>query len=156
MVKKKNITTMDDLYLALHQSALTAEGGISGIAHRKGWRVQTAINKVNPHDLNAEPKVGEFISIMMDSGDTTPLDVLCAMFDGQFTTRTSEVMPTLVEAVLHAYNEHADIGRAIENARSNDGVIDTKERTEILREIAEARKALVVAENTLNATEAVS
>ncbi|MEJ1463343.1 MAG: phage regulatory CII family protein [Candidatus Sedimenticola sp. (ex Thyasira tokunagai)] len=140
---------MDDLYLALHNSAARAKGGITGLARRKGWRVQTAINKVNPHDQNAEPKVGEFIAILQDSGDTMPLEIMCSMFGGRFTTRINESRRTVLEAVLHAASEQGDIPRAIDTAMADDGKIDAGEMLEILKEISEARDALSVLENTV-------
>ncbi|MEJ1396385.1 MAG: phage regulatory CII family protein [Candidatus Sedimenticola sp. (ex Thyasira tokunagai)] len=140
---------MDDLYLALHNSAASAKGGITGVAKRMGWKVQRTINKVNPNDEHDEPKLGEFVAILNDSENLQPIEVLCEMFGGRFATRTHESRGTVIEAVLHASSEHGDIHHAIEGALANDGVIDASEMLEILKEISEARDALAVLENTV-------
>ena len=38
---------MDELFLSIHQVALKAKGGISGLSRRLGKRQQTLINKLN-------------------------------------------------------------------------------------------------------------
>ncbi len=139
---------MDQLFIALHQSALKAEGGISGIARRLGKRELTLIGKLNPNDDTHQPTIGEFVSILMDTGDLSPLEVLCEMFGGQFATRPRESRPSLAEALLHAAAEQGDVCRAAEEAVA-DGRLDRDEIARLRREIAEARRALLVLENTV-------
>jgi histone acetyltransferase (RNA polymerase elongator complex component) len=105
---------------------------------------------LNPADDHHQPKIGEFVAIIQDTGDTTPVDVLCGIFGGRFVTRSNDRKPTLMAAVLHAMSEHSDIARAIEDALA-DNVITPTERMAIYRQIAEARQALVTLENTLAA-----
>ena len=143
---------MDRIYIALHQAALDAEGGITGVARRLGKRQQTLINKLNPLDCTHEPTVGEFVAVMMDTGDTTALESLCALFGGQFVTRPQGRMDSVLAAVVHANNEHADIGRAVEECIA-DGEIDGDKAARIYREISEARRAINIAENTIRAYE---
>jgi hypothetical protein len=92
--------------------------------------------------------VGEFVAMMMDTGDTAPLDILCQMFNGQFATRSTQVAESLVAAVIHTINEHADIAQAYERVIA-DGVVTKEEKRELLKEIAEAKHALSVLENTI-------
>ncbi|MEW8042654.1 MAG: phage regulatory CII family protein [Candidatus Thiodiazotropha endolucinida] len=139
---------MDDFYIALHQLGRNAEGGISGLARRMGVRAQVLINKLNPTDSHAEPKIGEFVAMMTDTCNTEPLDVLCRMFDGQFATRSTQKADSLVAAVIHTINEHADIAQAYERVVA-DGVVTKAEKRELLKEIAEAKHALAVLENTI-------
>ncbi len=142
------MTSLDEVFVALHQVALRARGGISGIAGRLGKRQQVLINKLNPADDVHQPTLGEFSAVMSDTGDTLPLELLCAVHGGRFVTRTTERCASVLEAVLLATREHGDVARVIEEA-ARDGVIDDRERVRIRREVAELRRALAVLENTL-------
>lgn len=144
-----NTTSMDDLYLSLHGSARSAEGGISGVARRLGKREGTLIGKLDPKDDLHQPNIGEFVQMMMDTGDTMPLEIMCALFGGQFVTRNVKCSSTVMMAVLHAVNECADVPKALEKALANDEKIDDGERLEILREVVEAKGGLIALENTL-------
>lgn len=143
---------MDEFYLSLHQMGLRAKGGISGMAGRLGVRGQVLINKLNPHDANSEPKVGEFVAMMHDTSNTTPLDVLCRMFGGQFSTRSQRKGASVLGALIRAINEHSDIAKVYEQSFA-DGVLTGKEKYALLQEINEARDALIELENSLMAHE---
>ncbi len=139
---------MDMLFLTLHQSALKAQGGISGVARRLGKRELTLIGKLNPNDDLHQPTIGEFVSILMDTGDTSPLEILCEMFGGQFMTRPKERGNSVAQAVLHAASEHGDVCRVAEEALA-DNKLDNIEVARLRKEISEARRALMILENTL-------
>ena len=143
---------MDDLFIALHQTARRADGGISGLARRLGKREKTLLSKLDPaHDMH-QPTLGEFVAILGDTGDLTPLEILCAMFGCKLATRTSKRAESVLEAVVEAAVEHGDVVKAVHDALA-DGKLTPRERDQILREIAEARNALTVLENTLLAKE---
>ncbi len=142
---------MDEFFIALHMMGLKADGGISGLARRLGVREQVLINKLNPHDFNSEPKIGEFVAMLHDTGNLEPLEVLCMMLGGRFVTRASGRSESVMGALLHSISEHGDIARVGEAALS-DGRITADERVSLLREIGEARDALTRLENTLIAT----
>ncbi|WP_022949546.1 phage regulatory CII family protein [Methylohalobius crimeensis] len=139
---------MDALFIALHQSAIKVKGGISGIARRLGKREHTLLIKLNPNDDLHQPTVGEFVSIMMDTGDLSPLETLCEMFGGQFSTRPQESKQDLPMAVLHSSVEYGDVCRAVEEALA-DGRLDETEAARLRKEVSEARRALLVLENTV-------
>ncbi len=105
--------------------------------------------KVNPTDETHEPSIGDFVAILDDVGDTTPLDVLCGIFGGQFTTKTQASGASIMSAVLRAGSEQGDVSRVIEAALA-DGELTDAERVKIKREIDDARKALTMLENTIN------
>jgi len=142
-----NETDMDDVIFALNVAAKNHHGGISGLAKMTGHRPQTFINKLNPQDNSHQPTIGDLVMVCSQTGDTTPLDVLCNMFYGQFVTRTKEVEKNIVNAVLRAASESGDVMKAVERALP-DGISDS-EKLDIKREINEARKAFLVLENTL-------
>ncbi len=77
------------------------------------------------------------------------LDRFAGIFGLGVGTRVQAYSDSLVRAVLRSVSEHADVVRAVELALE-DGVIDVAERTLILREISEARRALAVLENSLD------
>lgn len=143
---------MDELFLALHQSARRADGGICGLARRLGKREKTLLSKLDPADDTHQPTLGEFVAILGDTGDLAPLEVLCAMFGCKLATRTRERAESVMHAVLAAAGEQGDVIKAVQEALS-DGRLTARERDQILREVAEARNALVVLENTLLAKE---
>ncbi|MEW8027819.1 MAG: phage regulatory CII family protein [Candidatus Thiodiazotropha sp.] len=137
---------MDELYSVLHDVARKAKGGIPGMADRLAKKHQTLLNKLNPIDDHAEPKISEFVMIMRDAKSTRPLEILCQMFGGRFVTRSSKKTTSTLAALLSAINEHSDIVRAYEQAM-DDGELSASERAQILKEIGEARDALSVLEN---------
>jgi hypothetical protein len=144
------IADLDDVFFALHAAAKRSAGGISGLARRMGMREFTLHSKLNPHDDSHQPKVGEALAIMLDSGDTTPLEVMCAMFGGRFATRSKHVADSLVAAALQATKEHGDVAAAIEDALA-DGVVSVEERMRVRQELAALRYAIDVLGNTFDA-----
>lgn len=143
-----NHYSLDGLLDLLHAAAVSARGGIAGVARRCGLPEQQLRNKLNPHNALKLPNIGEFVLVMEQTGNTEPLEYLCAMFGGRFATRTTECSGSLVAAVLHAAAEQGDVVRAAEDALA-DGRITEQERIQIIREVSEARTALSVLENTL-------
>lgn len=139
---------MDTFYIALHRMGLEAKGGIAGMASRLGVRHKTLINKLNPVEEHAEPKIGEFVAMLHDTGDMQPLEVLCTMFGGRFVTRSKRKASSLFAAMIHAITEHSDIAKVYEDAIA-DGEITAEEKRRLMREISEARDALSVLENNL-------
>lgn len=141
--------SIDKLEAALHQAALDV--GISEIARRHAWRLQGTINKLQPGGQH-ELKLSEFVAVLHAVDHEPVLDLLCGIFGGRFATRCTDRGDTLMGAVLHAMNEHADIGRAVEAALHNPtspGRITSAERVRIMRECVEARNAITQLENTL-------
>ncbi|MCU7959986.1 MAG: phage regulatory CII family protein [gamma proteobacterium symbiont of Bathyaustriella thionipta] len=141
---------MHEVIVALHQTALQAEGGISGLAERLGKRHQVLINKLNPNDETHLPTIAEFISIVQDTGDTQVVDVLCALLGGRFVTRSNQQHDSVLAAVLNANSEYGDVARVVQGSLC-DGNISESEWQLIMREIAEARDALSILENTIRA-----
>jgi len=141
---------MQEVIVALHQTALQADGGISGLAERLGKRHQVLINKLNPNDETHQPTISEFVSIVRDTDDTQVIDVLCALLGGRFVTRTNQQHESVLAAVLHANSEYGDVARVVQESLCDGHISDTEWQV-IMREIAEARDALGVLENTIRA-----
>lgn len=142
---------MDTLNFTLHQQAKRV--GISDIARQLGWPEQRLINALNPQSATHEVKLSEFIAVLHRIDADPVLEVLCAMFSRRLATRCQGRMPSLMAAVLHAFNEQSDIGRAVERAWNDDespGRITPQERADILRECSEARTAITLIENTVS------
>lgn len=149
VIKKTSNVDMDDLLYALHYAAKNSEQGINGIAKSTGQREQTFRNKLTPGDVSHQLSLGDFVMVLNQTADTSPLDVLCRMFDGQFVSRTGQRSESITLAVLKAMSEHGDIATEL-TAALEDGVISDTELTRIHREIIEARNALIQLENTVN------
>ena len=147
-MRSSSSSSLDDLFITLHQAARRFAGGISALARKLGKREKTLLSKLDPHDDLHQPTVGEFVQIVDMTGDLTPLSVLCEMLGAQLVTRTSETRQSVPMAVRHAASEHGDVMRAVEQALA-DGLIEASESAQIRREIQEARHALAVLENTL-------
>ncbi len=144
--------TLDDLYLALHGACRAHEGGIRAIARQIGRREKTLYSQLDPHDETHEPGLGALVAILQcldESAQVDVLDTLVGIFGYVLATRPQEQADTVVRAVLLSVREHADIAAAVESALAGDGRIDSSERAAILRECAEARRAIQILENTL-------
>ncbi|MCG8004675.1 MAG: hypothetical protein JAY88_14645 [Candidatus Thiodiazotropha lotti] len=141
---------IDELYFSLHTAAKRADGGISGVARRLTIREQVLVNKLNPNSTDSEPKLSEFVRVLRDVGSTEPLEILCAMFGGQFVTKSNQSGESLMGALLHAMNEMSDIAKVGEAAMA-DGRLTSKESRQWLHEIWEARDELTRLENTIQA-----
>lgn len=141
---------MEELFYSLHQSAKNTKDGISGVARKMGMMEKTLHSKLSPNDETHMPSMPEFVRILNCLDDLEPLDILCAMFGGAFTTRNQDISADLFGAVLQTMTEHGDVARVVQEAMQNDGVIDGNERLKIKREIRQARQALQVFENTLD------
>jgi len=142
---------MDDVLIALHQSARRRKGGISGLARELGRQEKTLLSKLNPDDDAHQPTMGEFVALLHRFERREVQEVLgrmVSMFGYELATRTKGAAPSVLQAVLHAVAEHADIVREVE-ASIADGEISGVERGRILRECSEARRAIVHLENTL-------
>ena len=146
--KKDRAVDMDDLLYAVNYAAKHSESGIAGLAENSSQREQTLRNKLTPGDVSHHLTLADFVMVMKQTLDTTPLDVLCSMFDGQFVSRTAQCSETITLAVLKAMSEHGDIANALNEAMA-DGVIDDVELRHLHREILEARNALIQLENTV-------
>ena len=145
--------TLDDTYMALHRAARAHDGGIRALARQTGKREKTLYSKLDPHDETHEPTLGEFSALLMCLHESSRLEVLetfVAMFGLGLVTRTTQQSLSLVQGVLDAVAEHADIARTVNDALADD-CITPAERAEILRECAEARRAIQVLENTVRA-----
>jgi len=143
---------LDDTYLALHLAARAHDGGIRALARQTGKREKTLYSKLDPADETHEPTLGEFTALVLCFDKVTQAEILdrfVGIFGLSVNTRVQARSDSLVQAVLHSVTEHADVVRAVEQALE-DGTVDARERTRILREISEAKRALAVLENSLD------
>lgn len=138
---------MDDLIDALHRAAKTR--GIGEVATSIGMESQTLRNKLRSN--SDQLRFREVVAALHQVDPDEFLELLCQMFGRGLATRCQDRHSSVIGAVLHAMNEQADIGKAVEEALANDGVIDAPERARILRECAQARDAIRACENTVMA-----
>ncbi len=144
---------IEDFFNSLHMTGLNYAGGISGLARDLIIREQTLIAKLLPSDEGRSPNILEYIRLLNQSSDTSSLDVMCRILGGKFVSKTDQVEPNLVTAILAANDEHADIGAMYLSVMSGgavDSPISDHQKAKIRREIQEARRQLDILENTLD------
>lgn len=143
------MTDVDDVLYELHRTAKAGDGGIAGVARRTGRREVYLRQKLQPHDDSHQLTLLDAIAVMDDTRDTAPLERLCEMYGGRFTSRTQAVSESVLEAVLQANREHGDIAAAVLESIA-DGRVTVAERMRVRREIEEARRALDILSNTFD------
>lgn len=143
-----NTPDLDDLLYALQKTAKDSEGGITAIAKKLGRGPNQFAQKLSPQDPTHIPNIGEFIAVMEHTRDTLPLEILCAMFGGQFVTRTAERNDSLAVAALKVESEVGKLSQLIIDA-IEDGEIDSGEKVRIRCAFQNIRKMVNVGENSL-------
>jgi hypothetical protein len=143
---------IEDLSYELNKAA--RRYGITKMARESDKRAASLQKKLDPAEEAHGLTISEFIlvqtKVLEAFGEVGPIETLCRILGGQFTTRHSQTAESLLDAILIASKEQGDVGEAIRKALGNDGVIDSKEKANIKKEIREARKALDVIENVID------
>jgi len=136
---------MDQLDLAIHNTAHRTKDHAEYLAKAMGKSYQVFINKCNYNNDTHHLNVAELRAMMVLSNDFQVLDVLEADRPGHETQSAS-----LGDALLHLGVEIGDVYSAISTAKA-DGKVTERERNTISREIAEVRAALLDVEKLVSA-----
>jgi len=140
---------LEDVEHALLQAAKNAPGGITGCATVSGQRAGDLIGRLSPSDPTHFPRLQDLCDVLTHGDDIAPLELICELFGGQFTTRSQSKSGSVIKALLHAVSETADVARAGEKVLA-DGKLTKNEKREWRGEISEARRALTELENEIN------
>ncbi len=136
---------MDQLDIAIYQTAHDAPGGLPSLTKRMGVNEQVFRNKVNPHCETHHLNVGEMVAMMLLTNDTQILDALAIEFGGNFERKEKASSAGLIDALLSADAEHGDVTRVMRDSL-RDKQLTPREKTKVRKEINEARDALDVLE----------
>lgn len=138
---------MDQLDIAIHQTAHDAPGGLEALARTIGLGAQVLRNKVCPTTDTHKLSLREAVAMMDASGDDRILAVLADMRGYTLERKALPDAASIVQAVLSADAEHGDVSRSIQEALA-DGKLTEYEKAAIARQIREAQQTL----DALNST----
>lgn len=139
---------MDQLDIAIHQTALEAKGGIGAVARALGIGEQVFRNKVCPTNETHKLSVREALAMMDATDDDRILHVLAEMRGYTLERKALPDAKSIVAAVLSADAEHGDVSRSIQDAIS-DGKITEGEKAAITKQIREAQQSLDTLKSTV-------
>jgi len=144
----KHESSLDQLFLSMHQTALDYPGGASAAAAKMHVRAGTLLTKLNPLDELHLPNIVEFIRLLDVTENYEALEILCGMFGGRFTSQNDEVCASVTEALLRVTIDAGDVVKVAHECLA-DGEIDEQEKLIIKRSIAKTRAKLTELENTI-------
>lgn len=133
---------MDQLDLAVHNTAHNGGDELSVLAKKIGVGEQVLRNKCNPNAEFHKLSLREALALMIHSSNTEILEVLAAELGCRVYAAPDDCLPgDLISAVLAATAEQGDVSSAIQEALS-DNIISLEEEARINREISEAIDSL--------------
>lgn len=138
---------MDQLDIAIHQTAHDAPGGLEALARTMGLGAQVLRNKVCPTTDTHKLSLREAVAMMDATGDDRILHVIADMRGYSLERRALPDAASIVQAVLSAGSEQGDVSKAIQEALA-DGKLTEREKAKIAQEIREAQRTL----DALNST----
>ena len=139
---------MDQLDIAVHQTAHDAPGGLPALAVKMGKRESTLRGKVCQTTDEHKLTLREALAMMELTGDDR---ILFVMAEARGYTLQRKALPdavSLVAAVLDADAEHGDVAQQIRAAIA-DGKLTEAEKARITNEINEAASALETLRSTI-------
>lgn len=139
---------MNQIELAVHQTAHEAQGGLMGMARDIGIGEQVLRNKVNPYQDTHKLGLYEAVAMMRRDGDLRILDAMEAEFGRVFVRKVDGSPRSLVLEMLAADAEHSDVTRKVVDAMA-DGRLTVFEAADIRKEIGEARAELDLLEQAI-------
>lgn len=122
------------VFQALHSEAKHYHGGISGLAQMLGKNPITLANKLNPHNLEQEPTLGDFLSII-DLTSAKRAANAVAMLAGTVAVEVSAILSEshprdVFGAFMVLVKEAGDVNHTTAEALE-DGGLDYVERNEV-------------------------
>lgn len=139
---------MDQLDIAVHQTAHDAPGGLPALARKIGVGEQVLRSKVCPTTDTHKLSLREALAVMDATNDDRILSVLAEMRGYTLARKALPDAHSIVAAVLSADAEHGDVSREIMCALA-DGKLTEPERAAITQQINEAHQALNVLKSTV-------
>jgi len=138
---------MDQLDIAIHQTAHGKHGDLADLARKMGMHAQVLRNKVCPTTDTHKLSLREAVAMMDATGNDSILEVMAEMRGYTLERKALPDAASIVQAVLSADAEHGDISREIQAALA-DGKLTEHEKAAISRQIREAQQTL----DALNST----
>lgn len=139
---------MNQLELAVHQTAHEAEGGLRALALDIGMGEQVLRNKVNPYQDTHKLSLHEAQAMMRRTSDLRILEAQAAEFGRTINNPLARTPRALVLEMLAADAEHGDVTRRVMDAIA-DGKITAAEAASIRKEIQDARLELDLLEQAV-------
>ncbi|WP_061238207.1 phage regulatory CII family protein [Ectopseudomonas composti] len=139
---------MDDFLRACHDAVKDADA--KRLAADMGLPHVSLLQRANPDNDAHKLTINHLFQILTHSGDMRPLQALAAEFGYELVAKEAVAAQNLPQAVLHMHAEVADVTKSVTDALE-DGRVSSTEKALIKREIAGARKALDVLEQSVKA-----
>ncbi len=147
-MSKINMSDLFDVYFSLHQSVKRSSGKAAGAARALGCSESNIYARLDLGDETHIVRLNEFVMLMDYTANTEPLERLCEMFGGQFTTKSTETAETWMEAAMVAAKEGSDVNAVVLEIMA-DKVVEFDELQKARREVREQNHANTVMLNTL-------
>lgn len=139
---------MDQLDIAIHQTAHGKHGDLTDLARKMGMHAQLLRNKTcattDTHKLNLR----EAIAMMELTGNDSILEVMAEMRGYMLARKELPDAQSIINAVLADDIEHGDVARTIRDAIA-DGKLTEAERADIARHISKAHATLDALKSTV-------
>ncbi|OGT03315.1 MAG: hypothetical protein A2143_08075 [Gallionellales bacterium RBG_16_57_15] len=132
---------MDQLDIAIHQTAHDAPGGLEALARRMGMGAQVLRNKVCPTTDTHKLNLREALAIMEITGDDRILQVIAAQRGYTLARIALPDAASIIDAVLSADAEHGGVAQHIRAAIA-DGKLTEAERAAVTAQIKRAHDTL--------------
>ena len=132
---------MDQLDIAVHNTAHDAHGGLDSLAAKMGVNAQVLRNKCNPNNETHRLTLREAVAMMLNTGDLRILETMALLLGQTVEPRATVCNSSLLEILLRADAEHGDIARTLAHVR-RDGYVTEREKACVREQISQARQAL--------------
>lgn len=139
---------MNQIEMAVHQTAHEAPGGLIGMARDIGIGEQVLRNKVNPYQDTHKLGLYEAIAMMRRDGDLRILNAIAAEFGRTINEHVVRTSRTVVLEMLAESAAQGDVARKVADALG-DGRITAAEASAIRKDITEARAGLDLLEQAI-------
>lgn len=139
---------MDQIDIAIHQTAHDAVGGLESLARTMGIGAQVLRNKVCPTTDTHKLSLREAVAMMDASNDDRILIVLAEMRGYTLARNALPIAPSIIEAVLAADAEHGGVAQHIRSAIA-DGKLIESEKAAIIAQIKRATDTLDALHSTI-------
>lgn len=126
---------MDQLDIAIHQTAHVAPGGLEALARTMGISAQVLRNKVCPTTETHKLGVREALAMMEIANDDRILEVMAQQRGRTLGHIELPCATSIIRAVLSEDAEHGGIAKQINSALA-DGRLTEREKSDITRQIA--------------------
>jgi hypothetical protein len=134
--------TMDHFQQALHDLVHQSAMSSTHISEALNVKHQILINKVNPHNTVNKLTVHELHAIQILTGNDV---VLRAMQAELVLSALKDAPVSILEAIVNTGKECGDVFGAVQKAMA-DNRLTERERSDVLRELREARESIDQAE----------